>query len=234
MTVVKFNAMSRYNQRMSTARKIQFSLLIISVAALAAASGFWLAFKYQGADTAIPNQALLRDGPLLALPEAKELSDFTLYDHTGGVFSKASLQGDWRLVFFGFASCPHICPDTLFRLKTVVDQLAEKLPTDELPTILFISVDPERDTPEVLSEYRERFDGDIEAVSGKDDQLRALAMDFGAHYVIPEHEPGEWYNVDHSISVHVLDPEGDWVGLMSAPHDPEAMAGALERFIDDY
>jgi protein SCO1/2 len=134
-------------------------------------------------------------------------------------------------VFFGFSSCPHICPNTLFLLTSVVDQLEKELPAESLPQVLFVSVDPERDTPEVLQQYRERFGGNIEAVSGADDQLRALAMDLGSHYVVPEHEPGEWYNVDHSISVHLLDPQARWVALLSPPHDAAAMAEVLERFL---
>ena len=210
-------------------QKITLSLVLLAVALTAATGGMWLAKNLRDGDAGIANQALLRDGPLLVLPEAKTLSEFTLYDHTGGEFNRNSLEGKWRLVFFGFASCPHICPDTLFRLKTVVDQLSESLSPEKLPAILFISVDPGRDTPAVLDEYRQRFDGGIEAVSGDDEQLRKLAMDLGAHYVIPAHEPGDWYNVDHSISVHVLNPDGEWVGLMSAPHASECAATPIQN-----
>lgn len=209
------------------------TLALLAVIALAAATGgFWLASQNRGAVEAVPNQALMRDGPLLAFPEGKALSDFALYDHNGETFSNDSLQGDFRLAFVGFTSCPHICPNVLFKLQTVVDLLEEQIDAKHLPKVLLISVDPERDTPEKLSEYRERFDNNIEAVSGEDEQLRQLATDLGAHYVVPEHEPGEWYNVDHSLGVHVLDPDGNWVALLSAPHDPAAMAEALSRFLN--
>ena len=217
---------------MSNNSKTATFVLVAAIALAAAAGGFWLAGKSRDSAGAIPNQALLRDGPLLALPEGKALSEFTLYDHTGAEFNNASLEGNWRLAFFGFASCPHICPDTLFKLRTVVDLLEESVDEDKLPGVLLISVDPERDTPEVLSEYRERFDNKIETISGEDEQLRKLAMDLGAHYVVPEHVPGEWYNVDHSVSVHVLDPDGNWEALLSAPHDPPAMAESLARYLD--
>ena len=225
------NNSPHFNNTMSIGKRIFIIVFVLAIAAFASVGGFWLAREMRGAEP-IPDQTLLRDGPLLQLPHSKELAAFTLYDHTGAEFNNASLEGNWRLVFFGFASCPHICPDTLFRLRTVVDQLEGELSPEDLPKVLLISVDPERDTPEVLTEYLKRFDNKIEAVSGEDAQLRQLAMDFGAHYVVPEHEPGEWYNVDHSASVHVVDPNGDWVGLLSAPHEPEAMAAALARFID--
>lgn len=217
---------------MSIGKRISIIILILGIAVLASVGGFWAAQKLSTTDEAVPNQALLRDGPLLILPEQKELGEFVLYDHDGRDFNNESLTGEWRLVFFGFTSCPHICPSTLQLLRTVVNELASSLPAKDLPKVLLISVDPERDTPGKLNEYVARFGNDIEAVSGDDAQLRKVAMDFGAHYVIPDHEPGEWYNVDHSISVHVVDPEGRWVGLLSAPHDAEAMAAALGRFID--
>jgi protein SCO1/2 len=216
---------------MNTGTRTPTLILIASIAVLAAAGGFWLAYMLKSEGSAMVDQTLLRDGPLLALPEPKQLADFVLYDHNGDEFSETSLEGEWTLVFFGFSSCPHICPNTLFLLTAVVDQLEKELPAESLPQVLFVSVDPERDTPEVLQQYRERFGGGIEAVSGADDQLRALAMDLGSHYVVPEHEAGEWYNVDHSISVHLLDPQARWVALLSPPHDAATMAEVLERFL---
>ncbi len=113
-----------------------------------------------------------------------------------------------------------------------MDQLKPSLPASRLPKILFVGVDPERDTPQALNQYRDRFGGAIAAVSGTDEQLRALATQLAVHYAIYEHEPGTWYNVDHSLGVMLLDPQVRWVGLLSAPHEAEAMAAALGRFLD--
>ena len=216
-------------------RRSNSFLPFVIVALLAAGGGLWFAQATLNqsapkAPAAPVDQAELRDGPLLRLPQAKVLADFALYDHAGEPFNKASLDGQWTLVFFGFTSCPHICPSVLYKLNEASAALDEGL---EKPRVLLISVDPERDTPEVLARYRERFDGKIEAVSGPDAQLRALAMQLGAHYVIPEHEPDEWYNVDHSLNVMVLDADANWVGVYSAPHDIEAIAASLSRFLAD-
>lgn len=210
-------------------RKTSSIIPFALVALLAAAGGLWFAYATQGESAGPVNQAELRDGPLLRLPQPKPLADFALYDHSGDPFNKAALEGDWTLVFFGFASCPHICPDVLYKLTEAVSGLEEGMPR---PRVLLISVDPERDTPEVLAQYRERFDGKIEAVSGPDPQLRALAMQLGAHYVIPEHGPDEWYNVDHSMSVMVLDASANWVGVYSAPHDIAEISASLGRFLE--
>lgn len=214
--------------------KLPIFLVFLIVALIAAGAGLWLAHLIESGDLQGRNQALLKDGPFLGLPEPKPLADFALYDHAGRPFSKAALEGRWTLVFFGFSNCPHICPDTLFQLRRVVQQLHGSLPPQRLPQILFVGVDPDRDTPEALAAYRQRFDNAIQAVSGPDAQLRALAMQLGVHYVIPDHEPDAWYNVDHSISVMLLDPEAQWVGLFSAPHEAEAMAGALDRYLKGF
>lgn len=206
-------------------------LVFALVATLAAGGGLWLAWQMQASGTAMSDQATLRDGPFLRLPQAKPLADFALYDDAGEPWSKTSLQGSWTLVFFGFTNCPHVCPDTLFRLTEAVRKLDGRLPPERLPAVLFIGVDPERDTPAALQRYRARFGGDIEAVSGPDAQLRALAVQLGAHYVVPDHEPDQWYNVDHSVNVLLLDPGAQWVGVFSAPHDSDAIADALARFL---
>lgn len=209
-------------------------IIVFAVAALvAAAGGLWLARAIQSGDNGPVNQATLRDGPFLKLPEPKPLADFALYDAAGDAFSRKALEGEWTLVFFGFTSCPHICPDTMFKLAQVKEQLAAVLPPERVPQVLMIAVDPDRDTPEALKQYQDRFDNAIAAVSGPDQQLRALAMQLGIHYVIPEHEKGAWYNVDHSVGVMLLDPSAQWVGVFSAPHESEAMAGALQRFLGD-
>lgn len=205
--------------------------IFAGVALFAAAAGLWLAHLVQGRNAKVAESSVVRDGPLLVLPESKPIADFTLYDHSGQDFSRASLAGHWTLVFFGFSNCPHVCPDTLFRLKGVVDKLKPDVSPAQVPRILFVGVDPERDTPEALGRYRDRFDDAIEAVSGSDDQLRALATQLGVHYLVPDHDPGTWYSVEHSITVALLDPEVRWVGLFSPPHEPGAMAAALERLL---
>ena len=221
---------------MPSSNKFPVILLFAMVAVVAAAGGLWLAGATQsGAAPAKPgapvDQAQLRDGPFLRLPETKQLTDFELYGAGGEPFSRASLEGHYTLAFFGFTSCPHICPNTMFKLTEVAKSLENEVPEDKVPQVLLIAVDPGRDTPEALEEYEARFDHALRAVSGEDAQLRALTMQLGAHYVVPEHEPDAWYNVDHSLGVVLLDPQARWVGLFSAPHDAEAMAGALARYL---
>ena len=216
---------------MPSANRTPVLWLFALVAVIAAAVGLWLAHAIQSREAPAADQAALRDGPLLRLPQAKPIADFALYDDAGERFSLADIEGRWTLVFMGFSSCPHICPDTLHQLTLAVDELRETLAPERVPQILFIGVDPERDTPQALRQYRERFRDGILAVSGEDAQLRALAFQLGVHYVVPEHEAGKWYNVDHSLAVLLLDPQARWVGVLSAPHDGRAISEALQRFL---
>jgi len=218
---------------MPSAKKTSIVFIFVAVAVIAAGIGLWLAHLIQATQTPGANQAMLRDGPFLRLPEPRPIAEFVLYDDTGEAFARADIEGQWTLVFLGFSSCPHICPDTLYQLTQAVEGIRETLAPERVPKILFIGVDPERDTPQALARYRERFGNAIEAVSGQDAQLRALALQLGVHYVVPEHEEGKWYSVDHSLSVLLLDPRAQWVGVLSAPHDGAAIAEALERFLAD-
>lgn len=197
------------------------------VAVLAAAAGLWLGLR--GSDRqAATVEAPQREGPLTVLPEPRPLADFALVDQHGRPFSRADLEGRWSLVFFGFASCPHICPDTLFQLQQAVAGLDPEVDGPR-PRVVFVSVDPERDTPRRLDEYARRFGPDLVAVTGEHPQLRALAVQLGIHYNIPDHEPGEWYNVDHTVSVPVLDPQARWAAVLGAPHEADGIRDALAR-----
>lgn len=207
---------------MISAPALKTLLLFTLVALLAAAAGLW--FGLRGGDR-VPEHAPgpQIEGPLTVLPEPRPLADFALTDQHGQPFSKTNLEGRWSLVFFGFASCPHICPDTLFQLQ----QAVAGLDPETRPRVVFVSVDPARDTPERLAEYAQRFGDDLVAVTGEHAQLRALTTQLGIHYNIPDHEPGEWYNVDHTVAVPVLDPRVRWAGLLGAPHEADAVRSAI-------
>lgn len=210
---------------MSEHSQMRILMLFTVVAVLAAGAGLWLGLRGDG-QPAAPLDGPERDGPLTLLPEPRPLADFSLVDQHGRAFSRADLEGRWSLVFFGFASCPHICPDTLFQLQRAVNGL-DPVGETERPRVVFVSVDPERDTPERLDEYVAQFGPDVIAITGEHPQLRALATQLGIHYNIPDHAPGEWYNVDHTVSVPVLDPQARWAGVLGAPHEAEGIRDAL-------
>lgn len=166
---------------------------------------------------------------LMVLPEPRVITDFALIDDRGQPFTLENLRGQWTLMFFGFTNCPDVCPSALYDLNLVTEKLKE-LRGDESPgtQVVFMSVDPERDTPEKLSEYLGYFNPGFIGVTGTREQLAPLTMQLGIAYEIEEHEPGaEKYNVYHSVSFLLTDPEGMLYGVFPAPHDADKMASDL-------
>lgn len=200
---------------------LQFLILALGIAMLSLLAGTLLWRSFQAQDT--PAQP-----SLLLLPEPRAIADFSLVDQRGKPFSRKELEGNWSLLFFGFTSCPDICPNTLFQLQQARQILLEEVAETELPRFYLVSVDPERDTPEKLASYLDYFDPAFTGLSGADEQLRALSLQLGIAYHVSAHEPGATdYNVDHSAALLLLNTEAQLVGVMPAPHDGARIARDL-------
>ena len=213
--------MSRYTGRNN---KWLFSALII-IAVVGGIMAGRLVFN---------DPALIADfRSLQAYPQAREISEFELLDQFGDRFGKQRLTDRWHLVFFGFTHCPDICPTTLSQLAQVMHGLRNAVPEHLLPRVLLVSVDPERDTPELLARYVTYFDPDFMAATGSDQQLQTLARQLGAIYRIEPHSVGTSnYTVDHSASILLLNPETSLAGQFSAPHDVEAIIADLRLLLE--
>ena len=189
----------------------------LAIAALAVAAGAWFA---AGA-LAVPDEA----GFATVLPEPRPLPAFSLTDHDNRLFDTARLRGRTTLLFFGFTHCPDVCPATLSQLATARRQLADASPGAELPEIVLVSVDPERDTPAVLGSYVEYFGEGITGVTGTPGELRALTEPLGIFF---EKSPqGDDYTMNHSTAVLVVGPDAALQALFSAPHDVDAFVHDL-------
>lgn len=163
------------------------------------------------------------------LPEPRALPNFTLQTAAATPLTPAELRGHPTLLFFGFASCPEVCPTTLTTLSSAVRQLSD-LPTAEQPLILFVSVDPRRDTPALLAEYAAHFGDHVRAGSADATTLDALTHAVGAHYAVPaDADPARGYAVEHSGQVYVLNAKGQYIAVFSPPHDAAIMAADLRR-----
>lgn len=200
-------------------------LLIASLTVLSILSGA-LFFKLMQAR----GQPTLQS--LIVLPEAKTIADFALQDEEARDFSLAGFQGRWSLLFFGFTSCPDICPNTLYQLRQVRAELAGNLAEEELPVIYLVSVDPDRDTPEKLAQYLSFFDPAFKGLTGEDRQLRALTMQLGIAYHVADHDDhNKEYAVDHSASLILLNPQAQMYGVFPAPHQAEFISHDLQQVI---
>ncbi|MEN8168702.1 MAG: SCO family protein [Pseudomonadota bacterium] len=146
--------------------------------------------------------------------------DFTLQSANGPISLKG-LRGKVVLLYFGYTSCPDICPTSLTMMRIALSQLSEK----ELAQIqgIFVSVDPQRDTPERLAEYSNHFHPSISGVTGTDEQVAKVAKQYGAIYQVAEGDSAMGYTVDHSSVTYVIDQQGRLTSTL--PH------GALPKSI---
>lgn len=148
----------------------------------------------------------------------------------GGTFGNADLQGKWTLAFFGYTFCPDACPTAMTLLKEV--QLRLVATGTPPPQVLMVSVDPARDTPEVVARYVAAFDPQFVAAVGDDAALAPLVKHLGVMYARHDQDKSPNYTVDHSVGIYLIDPQGRLKAVFTPPQDVERMAadyGALIR-----
>jgi len=201
-----------------------FNKILIVFAAIAAMGlGFWAATTLKSTDTESATGIPPRDfhGSLLATP--RKIAIPALRKDDGTVFTNADMQGHWRLVFFGYTHCPDICPTTLNTLAQTKKQSPE-----DFPEVLFVSVDPQRDTVDILSEYIQYFDPSFKAVTGDKKLIQALTLQMSVVYMrMPGAKDDENYLMDHSSAILVLNTDGKLVAYINPPHTPENILKAL-------
>ncbi|WP_245416068.1 SCO family protein [Mesorhizobium denitrificans] len=150
---------------------------------------------------------------------------FQLTAHSGEAIDNATLAGKPYLVFFGFTHCPDICPTTLFELT---DLMAEMGPLADRFTPLFITVDPERDTQEVLAQYMTAFDQRIVALRGNQAETDAVVKAFAAYYRKVPIEGGR-YTMDHTAGIILMDAKGNFAGTLDIHEPRDTVLAKLRR-----
>ena len=169
-----------------------------------------------------PELPQLKQGTLL--PSAKAVADFQLTDHYGKPFTRENLKGKWSFAFFGYTHCPDVCPTSLAMLAQVMRILEKDNTLDVLPQTVFFSVDPERDTPELLEKYLPYFHPDFIGVTGDPQKVLLLTRQLGIMYGKAPGDNADDYLVDHSASIILFDPDGNFLALFGIPHDPGLIA----------
>jgi len=177
-----------------------------------------------------PPPVALTTGTLLSPPRV--LPDFSLIDQDGRAFDGANLRGHWSIMFFGYTNCPDFCPTTLSTLAALTQRLRGENAA-VVPQVIFVSVDPKRDTPQQLAKYVPYFDPRFIGLTAKDqDQIAIMARNLGVAVVVqPSADKDGNYTVDHSAEVFVLDPGGNLAAVLSGPFTVEAMRGDLQRIV---
>ncbi len=190
------------------------------VALLAAAAVGGAYYALGGRDSRAPALAPGSTLEVAQLEPANRMPDFTL-ERAAGPLTAAGLRGRWTFVFFGYTNCPNACPATLGILNHVHESLrtAGVVP----PRVLFISLDPQRDTPAVLQRYAAAFGDDVIGATGAADALRGLQDFFG---VSAERRPGvdaASYTLDHTTNFFLVTPGGRWLATFAPAEDGDAV-----------
>jgi protein SCO1/2 len=161
------------------------------------------------------------------LPEPRPLADVRFVDDAGRDVRLSDFKGDFTLLFFGFTNCPDVCPLTLSLLAQVRADVAARAPRFT-PRVLFVSVDPNRDSPERIAAYLNGFDSEFVGVTASDAELAPLLQALGV--AVEKHEHGGAnYNVVHNSAVYVLDRNAEWIAVSTGPHDPAVLASDYLR-----
>jgi len=163
----------------------------------------------------------------------KPLQPIRLIDQSSIPFDDQRFIDKWSIVFFGYLSCPDVCPTTLHELNRVESQLKQEIgSTESTLQIVFVSVDPDRDSTKKIGEYINFFNSEFVGVTGTKNELDELTRQFGAGYIIEEElTPGQ-YNVAHTSALFLVDPLGRLVASFSQPHHAKTISTQLLKIMD--
>lgn len=206
------------------------SPLFVVVAVLALSIGIFM----QVSGVKQPEPPLLNKAAILPTP--KILNDAQFTDHNGQPFSLEQMRGKWSILFFAFTNCPDICPTTMQTLSAVKKKVAAAGHWNNYQVIM-ITVDPERDTTERLANYVPYFDSEFIGLSSDVATTTAFAKQLGILFVKRDQETtddknADFYQVDHSASIILINPQGQWGGVITAPHKTDEISEDLIKLAE--
>jgi len=162
------------------------------------------------------------------LVRTRQINNFELIEGSNK-FSNNDLKGAWDILFLGFASCPDMCPMTMKKMAMADSNLPEEISSKV--NFRMISVDPDRDSPEKMQQYAEAFNSSFTGITGDIEVIYKLATDLTLPFVPVLGSDNTNYDMDHSMNLAVIDPNGNYFGFFKSPHTPEKMAQVLESIV---
>jgi len=157
--------------------------------------------------------------------------EFELIDTAGNTVKWSDFDGRYRIIYFGFAYCPDICPTDVQRMIQGLNQAVDRNPgLDDKIQPIFVSVDTERDTPEIVGQFTRAFSEDLIGLTGSAAAIQSAADAFGVFYSRGEDTPGGGYLIDHSRIVYLFGPDGEPLATLPTDLGPEAVAAEIEKW----
>jgi len=178
---------------------------------------------------ALDRDVLLDQANILLLPRERAIPPLELVDQDGQRFDTRSLQGRWHILFFGFTTCPDICPTTLSDMRRLFSQLPKE--TRNQLQLVLITADPARDTPQQLKTYLDYYRGGFNGLTGDMEQLQRLSRALGLPFVPASETQGD-YSVSHSGNLALVGPDGTLRGHIRAPLQLEGLRRMLPQIVD--
>jgi len=190
--------------------------LLIIVAVIAMSAGLWLAQSSSTRTDTIKPPAI--QGAIYS--SDKSIRPFKLLNHLGNEFTNKNFNGKWSIIFVGYTHCPDVCPTTLSLMADVYREMSQQKITP--PNVIFLSVDPERDTVDIMKNYVEYFNSQFTGVTGTLSEIKNLSQDLNAVYRKAAGLNGKIteddYLMDHSSALILLNPKGNLQAILTAPH----------------
>ena len=167
----------------------------------------------------------LKDLGLYLIEPARDLGSFNLIDSNEKEFLPQDFEGKWNVLFFGFTFCPDICPITM----SMLSRIEKGLDNEDLDKIriFLVTVDPDRDSPDQLKVYLENFSENFIGLTGGLDQIYNFATRVNAPFSPISNSKDPHYTVDHTGSIVLIDPDGNYAGFFRAPHNQDKIKKAL-------
>lgn len=197
-------------------RNIVLLVIVISIVLMTIVMAFHL--RHESKTTLASDHAVI-------FPVGRDIKPFQLRTATDQSFTSANLMQHWTLLLFGFTHCQDVCPVSLSMLSAVYDQLRKNYPNLQ---IVLISLDPKRDNQLSLSKYMKSFHHDFIGVSGAVSALRKLQSDLGI-YAIGDEVQGTNYQIQHSSSILLINPQGKWVGQFKYGMSPKIFMDTFNK-----
>lgn len=164
------------------------------------------------------------DGVFLA--QTKEINDFHLTASNGKPFTKENLKGHWTMIFFGFTNCGMVCPTTMAALNDMYKKLEKDLPANQMPQVVMVSVDPDRDTLDRMKGYVASFNPNFIGTRAEIGETVALEkqLHIAAAKMQVDGQGKNQYTINHSAEILLFNPKGQLQAYLAYPHQPEQMA----------
>jgi protein SCO1/2 len=204
---------------------------MLTLAILAAGTGFYVSLK-QSQKQQQPEYSATANIEGLFWPNPIQMHDFQMLDQLNTSFGLEQIRSKWSFIFFGYTHCPDVCPITMSVMADVYNKL---VPEHHDMQIIFVSVDPERDTSEKLAQYVSYFNETFIGLGGSKEMVDSLTKQIGVAYYLNNEEQKEGYLVDHTASIFLFDPKARMVGKISAPHESDKIIKkftAIKEFIN--